>query len=105
MAEKISPKPKLLRGWMVRLPSARASGPPLRLTRVSISAMVCRASSGLPCVTSQRGLSGSWWRRNSTPAPNMPPTAKPSRQPQSSGTTAPESSGIEAAAPTAAPSQ
>ncbi len=63
------------------------------------------ASSGLPCVISQRGLSGKKRRRNMTITASKPPMMKASRQPVSGANSLGSSTTIEPSAPSAAPIQ
>ena len=78
--------------------------PSSRLTVSSMSRTILSASSTLPCVISQRGLSGTRRRTRTTAIPRMAPSAKHNRQPSSSAMRAGLSSGIVRRAPAAVPS-
>ena len=73
-----------MRGWTSRNFCGRSRSRPVSVrTRVSISATVASALRAWPCVTSQRGLSGTWRRISRIPSPRTPPIAKLRRQPVS----------------------
>ena len=82
-------------------PPTRVASPICR----SISATTRSASSGWPWVRSQRGLSGTWWRRKMMTRPSAAPRPNPSRQPRSTGKSTGSSSTMLASEPMAAPTQ
>ena len=68
-------------GSSLTVPSAAGSGPCSAATAVSIWSMMTPASSLRPWVSSQRGLSGMYCRRNSTPTARGTPESMAMRQP------------------------
>ena len=85
--------------------SFSSSTPADSLTCVSMSSTSSSASSSLPWMNIQRGLSGTCRRTIRMPTPSTAPSPKASRQPTSASKMLSLSSTIDRAAPNAVPSQ